>query len=586
VSFLILKKEERFMSEVEEILSMLGYDENPKNSPKEKRRKTKISGSSDTYRQTGERILTLAKAKQPKSQYLGLLKENDILGLKYPFKKMSENDSLSCIHTVSKFIRKELSSITENADLESEGIPFLDCLTDSYADKLYMSLRSQEHAFGLRLAASVGKCSQAFAFRIEGEKDYLFFGPVNSKRKYKPSTYFFRNNPAKREYIVDTYYFLSVAAILNRLRHLFTDLIEKKDYKNPLFMKTDEVLEPVLKVNWEIGSAIISDDFKHFLVNHGYCLDRNTLTYIKEKNETSMCYDEILTEDSELYPFKQILDLAYSGKPIPLENLFERYEDNIFLYHAGPIISNCLTIFHQAVFDMYDYGEELKYKELLKKSIATAYITKKNIPQKTYYAMKHSQFNRNFGYVEFDEDVDLDAIKAVEEEFMNLNRQIFHGSKFNRVILRFRKLGKHKASGLYYAFLNTLCVDIRHPSSFMHEYFHMIDDQLDHLSMSYDFYEIVSVYRNAVREQLSSLNPGIKSVLNGRSIYNLEYYFRRAEIFARCGEMYLSRTLNIESSLLKHEAEQNFAYPKSERLEGMIADYFNGVLNTLKNIAA
>ena len=45
--------------------------------------------------------------------------------------------------------------------------------------------------------------------------------------------------------------------------------------------------------------------------------------------------------------------------------------------------------------------------------------------------------------------------------------------------IRFRKLGNHKAIGLYYPLIQCLCVDLRNTTSFIHELGHLIDHCMD-----------------------------------------------------------------------------------------------------------
>lgn len=145
------------------------------------------------------------------------------------------------------------------------------------------------------------------------------------------------------------------------------------------------------------------------------------------------------------------------------------------------------------------------------------------------------------------------------------------------------RLGKHKASGLYYPSLHTLCVDIRCPSSFVHEYFHMIDDQLGDLSLEVAFNRITVLYKEAFLRHMERLDESIKGTLNGKSKYNLQYFFRRAEIFARCGEIYFNRILKVKSSLL--EPTLTYAYPESEELNRLIEKYYKQLLNELSSSA-
>ncbi len=117
--------------------------------------------------------------------------------------------------------------------------------------------------------------------------------------------------------------------------------------------------------------------------------------------------------------------------------------------------------------------------------------------------MEKSTFNIYFKNVEFDNDVDLVKIKQVEDEFqdtlefLNLNESMLKFMK--EVSLRFRYLGKHKAVGLYFPLQKCLCVDLRDPSAFLHEFMHMVDYQcykFDSLKLSskYNFRKIKNKY--------------------------------------------------------------------------------------------
>ena len=93
--------------------------------------------------------------------------------------------------------------------------------------------------------------------------------------------------------------------------------------------------------------------------------------------------------------------------------------------------------------------------------------------------MKRSRFNEMFGYVEFDTDCELKLIGEIEKEFLGFCQEYFSNAFGDRSFMdhaiRFRKLGRHHAWGLYFPTLQCLCVDIRHPGSFIHEFLHMID---------------------------------------------------------------------------------------------------------------
>lgn len=222
--------------------------------------------------------------------------------------------------------------------------------------------------------------------------------------------------------------------------------------------------------------------------------------------------------------------------------------------------------------------ERIKYKTNLGKHIATARVTKKNIPYHILKSMEQSKFNEYFGYVEFDESIDLKKAAIIEEECMLLMKNVFSNHRYEKTILRIRKLGKHHAKGLYYPGFNTLCIDIRYPDSYAHEYFHLIDDQNGELSLQYEFHTVVQKYKEIINKNISKLDTAIQSKLYGNTKYNLSYYFMPAEIFARCGEIYLSRICNVTSSLLTLEEGNIFCYPEDDMLQDEIKKYYDGLL--------
>lgn len=225
------------------------------------------------------------------------------------------------------------------------------------------------------------------------------------------------------------------------------------------------------------------------------------------------------------------------------------------------------------------YDEE-KQTHIFHKNLASeyarAYQTKKAIPQKILRAMKNSSFNDFFGYVEFDAECDLNKVAEIEKEFKALHLRLF--SKFGKkpdVSLRFRKLGKHKALGLYFPYLKCMCVDVRSPSSFIHEYAHVLDYESGSISKGVKFFKIREVYAELLNKYIDSLpaSDPIRVKLLGNTKYNKEYYLEPTEIFARCMEMYLVRILNVDNSLVK--PERSFAYPDDERLNILIKEFFD-----------
>lgn len=189
-----------------------------------------------------------------------------------------------------------------------------------------------------------------------------------------------------------------------------------------------------------------------------------------------------------------------------------------------------------------------KYENDTKKEVATALQTKKYINKNIQDAMTKSKFLKHgFKFVEYDNDTDLDKIARLETEWKTTKEQLPRPT--DTPDLRFRKLGKHKAWGLYSAFHNAICIDIRNVNSFIHEYGHFLDFKLhaSNLSMQADFQPIIKSYRNEIHKQLGNDSYVIKK---------LNYYLTPTEVFARAYELYMRERLT-NSSFLKDDDAYN-----------------------------
>lgn len=226
-----------------------------------------------------------------------------------------------------------------------------------------------------------------------------------------------------------------------------------------------------------------------------------------------------------------------------------------------------------------EYLEDKRDYEIAKGMVseyARSFETKHNIPLKVQKAMSESPFNEYFGYVEYDEDVDLALMDQIYKEFAAV-AQFIGLKKHDDVSLRFRKLGNHKATGLYYFVLKCLCVDIRCPSSFAHEMMHMVDYENGKLSRSYGFEKTLELYRSSLEAELEK-DQLTRKLLEGKGKFNKEYYLQSSECFARCGEIYLVRICGIDNSIVKpDEKTSGFAYPRNEKLEESIKEYFDAL---------
>lgn len=232
----------------------------------------------------------------------------------------------------------------------------------------------------------------------------------------------------------------------------------------------------------------------------------------------------------------------------------------------------------EIVFENYkEKVETLKYiKET--KSRAKVYQTKKNIPDKVIKQMQESVFNDYFGYVELDSDTDNEKVQAIADEFIAFKETYLKGFDSSKISIRFRKLGNHKAAGLYFPHIGCLCVDFRYPDSLVHEYGHCIDylmAKVTTLSDEPEFFNVQYEYKEAFLEALRASGKS----LSGK--YDKKYFLQKTEIFARCFEMYVTRTLGMQNSICKPDSDTSFAYPQSERLMKYVDDYFAKLFDML-----
>lgn len=249
----------------------------------------------------------------------------------------------------------------------------------------------------------------------------------------------------------------------------------------------------------------------------------------------------------------------------------------IFLLQAEkstPYFSILKNFFRNLVNEYQSDKNTAKYNKAISSDYASAYQTKKNIPKNILHAMSTSKFNEHFGYVEFDADCDLEKISLIEKEFLALTK-IFNQDRLNEYSIRFRKLGKHRAAGLYFPSLGCLCVDIDSPNSLGHEYFHLLDYKNNCLSKRYSFQSIIQLYTCLIEEEVKKSDK-LKQ-WNGNTKYNRDYYLEPTEIFARCGEMYLTHIKQVSNSLVNPDYN-GFAYPNNADLLYLIDNYFSKVL--------
>lgn len=507
------------------IYEVLGF-----NLPFSENKPEYIKGESITGFIGNQRIDTLKRESKYRTYY-PKLKAINLLTLSYPSIPQNAYQKVSYIKKViRKNIIKTLSSISPDKRISTECEKYVKGILSLYGDSIQVN-RIQNVPNPMNATATrVLQTSELFCIRFQQKQDSVVYAGAFTKKK-KDSYYYLKANPEKIVHIVDLPDFLVDVLLIQTIHHIQTS----------------------------IQLPVIQNIFESFIQ-----------VYSKPD-----CELKTLTEVNDFISSLKLRTL------LPDSLLFHDYSSNEKGYFklglSWDVSEKLIEVFCNILEFYQDIHYENKHRDEMSRTMATAYITKKNIPKNVLAAMDHISFKKYFKYVEFDEDVDLHAIRIIEKEFNILNEAYFSSKAFFDVTLRFRKLGKHKASGLYYPTLHTLCVDLRSPASFIHEYFHMIDNQLGDLSLETSFQDIVGEYKQMFLSTMNHLESDIQEQLSGRGKYNLQYFFRRAEIFARCGEIYFVRILKIESSLIQPDLK--YAYPQSDRLDTLIKNYYEDLLN-------
>ncbi|EMF0094431.1 hypothetical protein O1F49_002660 [Enterococcus hirae] len=215
---------------------------------------------------------------------------------------------------------------------------------------------------------------------------------------------------------------------------------------------------------------------------------------------------------------------------------------------------------------------------------ASAWQTKKQIKQETKNIMEETTLRRYFGFVELDNDVDLDLFYEFEQEMAEIFPILPQVESIPD--LRLRKLGNYQALGLYHGVSNTIAIDFRGPEdkdksdyapnqngiqSFIHEYGHFLDYNARNdgqlLSIQPDFKKVVAKYRENIQHLPAT------SLIRKKS----EYYGTPTEVFARAFELYSSKE-KFETSFIKrpeiYEIEEEYQCFDKEMVRDLVT-YFD-----------
>lgn len=208
-----------------------------------------------------------------------------------------------------------------------------------------------------------------------------------------------------------------------------------------------------------------------------------------------------------------------------------------------------------------------KYVKDHRGAVATAWMDKKHPDALHRNLMDHHGLEESFRAVEIDNEVAPEEYHSFKEALEEVRDRLPSIPQERKPELRIRKLGKHKALGVFFPHKNTLCIDVRTSEAFIHELGHYYDFVVkENASLGEGFRVLRKRYGQALEV------PG-----GGK---NSEYYLTPTEVFARGFELYAHKRLGINNRLLNPESFKRFDYaPFTEdpKLEKELLDFMEGV---------
>lgn len=219
-----------------------------------------------------------------------------------------------------------------------------------------------------------------------------------------------------------------------------------------------------------------------------------------------------------------------------------------------------------------NFRSQKKYVREANGTIATVWMDKK-APNPTHVkAAKESRLRSHFSGIEIDNDVDLAEFKSFEDDFMKASEKLPKIPGEKQPVLRIRKLGKHRATGVFSPAHNTIAIDVATSQSTIHELGHYYDlVAKNNSSLSGEFSEIVRDYGRGLK-----MPPGSEG--SKAKADDPEYYKTPTEVFARGFELYSHEKLGIGGRVLRPSRHSDFDYApfqEEPRLKEKVFNYFD-----------
>lgn len=163
------------------------------------------------------------------------------------------------------------------------------------------------------------------------------------------------------------------------------------------------------------------------------------------------------------------------------------------------------------------------------------------------------------GGLELDPGVDLERFGLFAQDFQTFVRKLDVSPEWGKGVgLKFRRLGRHRADGLYYPVERVLVLDVSTWSSFAHEFGHLMDYSAEAIGpyrRTLSGGEGFAPIRVRLLERMRERAAGDPRVSRRRGRLSWGYFASAAECFARAFEQFVAEALGTPAALV-HDARR------------------------------
>ncbi|MGF7535502.1 hypothetical protein AAGG74_17760 [Bacillus mexicanus] len=468
--------------------------------------------------------------------------------------KMDYINSLD-IDTVINLNVEEANELSDQEDIEHTKRIIYSCMSKANQSKI-----NQEEM-------NVGKVTvYNDYFSLIG---YFAFDCVISK-KWEGAEVYFQKSPSKKKRPFNIEELVATVITIQALR--------KYEREHPGLLKELLVEKFINKENQLIGVPPSFTGIKEEFLSVAKSLKANVnkptifvdrkdlcLSFQYQERFDIELYEGKKTDWSKSYPYRQKVNQALSSvrfenlvdlRDLFLDGLSSFEEQDYKNYKEHPYFLALVNGFvRDANIAQFDYEEETDFR-----TCAKAFQEKKNIKLEHRKRMEHNKFLNFYGKVELDNDVRMPLFDIAEKDLLEISEAIPFPIRKDYEF-KIKKLGKHRAEGLFYPGLKMVIIDVRSPKSFIHEVGH----QLDHLfaegkrsryySETAAFRHIRNLYTQAMDKKVNELPEDnlFRKQWEGNTKYSKLYFLNPTEIFARSFEVYMLKYGLSLNSLLKTE---------------------------------